>query len=270
MGEALHDHKVWIEPLARAGYGSRGIVYLIIGFFAVLAAFGGGDKKNSRGALEAVLGQPFGEVLLWALVVGMAGYSLWRLIQSLFDTDEHGLDAKGLAIRGGLLASAVTYSLLAVYALSLMGVVAGGSGNGGGGGFARTLSAFVGANWVALGLSLVFLGVAVAHFIKAVGCRYRKHMDADADKMRIIDPVAVAGLIARGLVFLIIAFLLFYRFWTADSDSGNVPGLRDALDFVQGLPFGQLLLGAMGVGIILFAVYSMFQAVYRRVNLRDA
>ena len=33
--------RAWIEGLARTGYAARGLVYLVIGFFAVLAAFGG-------------------------------------------------------------------------------------------------------------------------------------------------------------------------------------------------------------------------------------
>ena len=48
------------------------------------------------------------------------------------------------------------------------------------------------------------------------------------------------------------------------------PGVEDALSFVQGLPFGGILLGAMGVGLMAFALYSILEAIWRRINVEDA
>ena len=116
----------WIKKLARAGYASRSLVYFIIGLFAILSGFGKSGETDSKGALRLLLEQPFGKALVGVLIVGLSGYVLWRLIQSLLDTDSHGWSPKGLAIRGGLLASAVTYAVLTIYALSLLGVLPSG------------------------------------------------------------------------------------------------------------------------------------------------
>lgn len=263
--------KTWIEPLARAGYSARGLVYLIIGFFAVLAAFGAGQEKNTKGALQTLLDQPFGTVIIWALIVGLIGYVIWRLVQSIFDTDGHGMSAKGLAVRGGLLASAFTYATLALFALSMLGVLSGGNdGNSGGGApFAETLAKFVGNNWVSLIFALIFAGVAIAHWWKALKQKYEDHFDADEEAMHYIHPVSMMGLIARGVVFAIIAVLFFYRFLNA-SDQSDHPGLKEALDFIQGLPFGQWLLALMGIGLLAFALYSFIEAYWRRINVEDA
>ncbi len=259
----------WIKLFARAGYGARGIVYAIVGIFAILAAFGAGDEQNTKGALGKLIEQPFGFAMMWIMIGGLVGYTGWRLIQAITDTDDHGTSPKGLAIRAGLLASAGTYSALTIYALSLLGVLPGGvSGQGGAG---NMFAGFVGARQVALILAIVFLGVAVAHVYKAVRRKYEDHFEADAATMRFIHPVAITGLIARGIVLAVIALLFSYRFLSSSSAaSSDTPGLKDALNFIQGLPAGGWLLAMMGAGLILFAAYSMSEAVWRRINIKDA
>src|SRR3954453_2659277 len=71
------------EWLSRAGFVARAAIYLIIGVLALELAFRvGGKATNQQGALETLARQPFGEVLLALVVVGLAGYSLWRLTRA--------------------------------------------------------------------------------------------------------------------------------------------------------------------------------------------
>ena len=62
------------------------IVYALIGVLAVRAALGaGGRTAGKRGALEEIAQAPYGRLLLIAIGVGIAGYALWRFIQTAFD-----------------------------------------------------------------------------------------------------------------------------------------------------------------------------------------
>lgn len=258
--------RTWIKPLARGGYSSRGLIYLIISLFAFLAAFGRSPTKDTEGALLELLQQPFGRLMLWLLVAGLCGYVLWRLVQSLFDTDDHGFSITGLGVRAGLLASAMTYSALAIFALAHLGL--GGSGDGSN----RVMDFFdgmIGRRQVIIAFGVVFLVVACAHIWKAVTRKYEKHFRADDDLMRVIHPVSMIGLTARGLVFMLLSGLSFYRAWNFEKHSEK-PGLKDALAFVQNLPFGDWLLAATGVGLLLFATYSLMEARWRRINVEDA
>jgi hypothetical protein len=258
----VSEMRNWFRPLARAGYAARGLIYIVIGFFAALAAVGGGEAMGTHDALTVLLSGGAGSVLAYLLIAGFLFHALWRLVQVGFDTDNHGTDAKGLAIRGGLLVSAVIYAALASYTWSL----ALGAGGGSGGGWAEILSGFVGARWVSAGLALALAGAGIAHVIKAVRERYAQYLQADANAMKIIHPVAKAGLIARGAVFLVLAFLLVTR----SIQGGEQASSKAALEFVQGLPLGWLLLSLMGIGLIAFAFYSFIEAVYRRINVEDA
>ncbi len=257
--------KRWVVPLARAGYSARGLIYAIIGLFAVLAALGSGSKTDAEGALQKVMDQPFGSLLVWLLIVGLAGYVVWRLVQSLLDTDDHGWGPKGLAVRIGLLASALSYSALALYSLSLLGVFSGGGG--GEGDLAGALEGIVAKRWISLGLALVFAGVALAHWWKALRRKYEDHLDADDRTMAFLHPICIVGLVSRGLVFAVISAILFVRFFTAGDDAEDHPGLKDALNAVQDLPLGSLLLAALGLGLIAFSAYSFAEARWRRINV---
>jgi Domain of Unknown Function (DUF1206) len=65
---------------------SIGVVHLIVGFLALLAALrAGGPPTDAQGAFETILGQPLGRLLLSAVALGLVGYALWRLVQAIWD-----------------------------------------------------------------------------------------------------------------------------------------------------------------------------------------
>lgn len=254
----------WFKPFARAGYASRGLIYAVIGFFSGLAAIGAGRPMDSRQALDALLSSSVGSWMTYALVVGLFCYATWRLIQGGFDTDGHGNGPKGLAVRGGLLVSSMVYVTLAFYALSLR---IGGTDRSDDG-FAQNLNTVVGSRWAAAVIAAALAAVAIGHFTKALREKYADHLQASAKAMRLIHPVAKFGLIARGCIFLTVAFLFALRSFYADPDSTALNS-RDALEYIQSLPAGQYLLAGTGVGLLSFALYSFAEAAFRRINVED-
>lgn len=257
---------VW---LARSGYAARGVVYLIVGAFAFMAGIGNGDTVGTEGAIQQLLGQPFGEILLWILVVGLVAYAAWRLTQAITDPEGHGTDAKGLLIRAGLIGSAIAYSLLTLFTLGLLGSSIGEStGGGGGASNGDFLSGILGwkfSNYLVYAVALVPLGVGIAHIIKGWKAKFEKYFYASEEVMRWVRPISRAGLIARGVAFLIVAGMLFSggrRYEPTDP-----PGLEDALNALQSLPFGAFWLSLVGLGLVAFALYSVSEAIWRRIDM---
>ena len=110
-----------LELLARLGYAARGAVSLFVGGLALLAAFGrGGGATGSKGALQELLFQPLGDVLLAAVALGLFGFAVWRALQSLLDADGLGSDPKALVVRAGQAVSAIVHAGLGVFAVSLL------------------------------------------------------------------------------------------------------------------------------------------------------
>jgi hypothetical protein len=256
----------FLVALARAGYAARGVVYLIIGSFAITASLGGpgrAERTDSEGALVTLLDAPFGEVLLGLVAIGLLGHALWRTSQSLFDADHRGRDLPGLFARAGQAVSAMTHVGLAVYAVRLLVADSVGGGSG-----ARSLSAqLLQQTWGPALLALIGLcviGGGIAQIHKGWTEQYRRWMPLTAAPAW-TSPVCRFGLCARGAVFAITGGLLVTAAWKHDpSESG---GLREALRVLQAQPYGDALFLVVALGLFAFGVYSWLQAVYRRVDV---
>lgn len=253
--------------LARSGYAARGVLYLIIGIFALLAARDSSRPKDSHSSLEALFSQPFGHFLVGLVVAGLLAFAAWRMLQATRDVDHHGSEFKGLVIRGGLLAGGLVNGALAFFALGLL--IDGLRSSGGGGGQTQdllaTLLSWKHSNLVVYLVALVPLGVGIAHFFKGWKASFEKYFEADEDVMRYVTPVSRFGLIARGVAFVEISVLLAIS--GSSYQAMHPPGLKDALNALQNLPAGGVVLMVMALGLIAFSVYSFAEAAWRRINM---
>ncbi|MCW8193819.1 DUF1206 domain-containing protein [Proteobacteria bacterium 005FR1] len=248
---------------AQLGYAARGVVYLVIGGLALLAAFGeGGSTTDARGAILKIFSQPFGQVLLWAMVVGLLGYVVWRFIQSVQDVDHHGHSAKGIAIRTGLMVSAITHLALAVWTFQLL--IGSGGGGSSGKGQAQTL---LGSEWGQVVFAVVGIAVIIAgfaHIFKGWSARFERYMHIPANQRNWARPVCQFGLIARGVVWLIIGWFFLDSVFTAQQ--GEVSGIAEALGALRNSSYGPWLLAVVAAGLFAFGVYSLLEALYRRID----
>ncbi len=76
----------WVVPLGRAGYAARGIVFLIIGAFLVIAAYQSDPSEaiGLGGALLALQGQPFGRLLFGLVALGLAGFGIFGFVEARY------------------------------------------------------------------------------------------------------------------------------------------------------------------------------------------
>src|SRR3954452_17516826 len=116
-----------LRRLARSGFVARGVVYAIIGVLAVKLAVGSeGEATNQQGALQAIAQQSFGKVLLIAVAVGLAGYSVWRLARAVTGRGTRERDSAGKRIAAA--GSGLAYAALCIAAVK---IISGGSSGGG-------------------------------------------------------------------------------------------------------------------------------------------
>ena len=258
----------WIVPLARFGYAAKGVVYIIIGVLAALAAFtGGGKTTDSRGAFEQILSQSYGKLLLGAVAVGMAAYAVWRFVQAVKDTENKGSDAKGIAIRTGYAAIGLIHVGLAYSAAQLIFGSGGESrGDATSKEWTATLLAQPFGQWLVGAAGLGFIAFAISQFYKAFTGKFREKLktnEMNENTEAFATRVGQAGLSARGVVFGIIGVFLIQA--ALHSNAGEARGISGALRALEQQSYGQWVLGIVALGLIAYGFYMLVLSRYRRI-----
>ena len=262
------DH--WVATLARLGYATIGVVYLMIGTLATQAALGmGGAIADTRDVLVTIARQPFGRVLLGLTALGLSGYVLWRFVQACVDPERTGTDARGLLTRLGYAVSGVAYAALAVLA-ARMALGAGGAGDPAAeqAWTARVLAQPYGP-WLVGSLGGIMMGVGLAHGYRAYTAHFMQEYatgEMSARQQRWAKWLGQWGLAARGVTFGIMGGFFIYAGVSADPSEAR--GLGEVLMVVAQQPSGPWLLGVVALGLAAYGLFCLSQALYRRVVTR--
>src|SRR5215470_15208238 len=113
------------RALARAGLTARGVLYILIGWIAILVALGQSSQQaDQQGALQLLARQPYGLVSLWLMGIGFAGYALWRLSEAAFGVTSEG---RGAGPRLLSLVRAVIYAFFAYLTFKIIAGAGGGN-----------------------------------------------------------------------------------------------------------------------------------------------
>lgn len=257
-----------IVLLARAGFFTKGVLYMVVGWLAASTALGAGGRLTSTdGALLTVLRQPYGRVLLLIAIAGLWGYALWRGIQAVVDPDGDGSDAKGLLKRASYLLRGVLYASLGWQALRLYQGLSAGTGDDSEA--ADTLAALPLGDWL---LVLVGLGlIAYAAYEARRGWTCRLPSDLDTGRLRSeagewAVTVSRFGLVARAVVFAVIGGTAIQA--GLQGDASDMEGTEGALRILASNPggAGQALLTVVGIGLIAYGFYQMVHARYLHIR----
>lgn len=269
IDRSVSELSPWIVRTARVGFAAKGLVYIIVGFLAVLAGAGrGGATTGSKGALGSLTDEPFGKVLLWVIAIGLFGYMVWRVIDAVKDATGRGDDAKGIARRIVTAAKGVTYGLLGMQAIRIAGRgVSGSDESSAQQGTATLMAAPFGRTLVAiLGIGIIIYGVYQLY--NAGRSKLSDQLSLQSlgpETQRWVVNISRFGIGARGVVFWIIGGFLAWAAWLHDPTEAQ--GVEGALDFVSTKPFGHALLVVIGAGLVAYGIYELVNARYRRMRV---
>jgi hypothetical protein len=256
----------WFERLARFGYASKGVVYLIAGLMTVRAAFGlGGQATDKNGALLTIIAEPFGRFLLAAIGIGLIGYILLRFVQALLDPEHKGSDAKGIAQRVGYLLSGLLYVGLVLTSLRLAVGLPANSGDQLQSLVARVFEAPLG-RWLVGIAGLIVIGNGLYQLYKAYRANFSEHFRWNA-----MSPAERAGaswlgrigLAARGIVHILVGLFMVQAALLFDANKAQSSG--GALQALAHPPFGLWTVGVVALGLAAYGIYMLAAARYSRI-----
>jgi len=252
--------------LARAGLASRGLMYVLIGIIAVQIAVNGSHQQADRaGAVRLVAKTPLGSLILWLLVIGFAGMTLWRLSEAIWGSTEAGgrKPVKRLAnLARAVFYAVVTYGILK-YALGIGQPSSSDTQS-------QDLTAAAlrhqdGQVIVALA-GVVVAGAGLYTIYRAYKLKFLKllRMGGTSPATRkAVRRLGQIGGIARGFVFGAAGVFLIIA--AQDANPHQAKGVDSTLRALARTPLGPWLLVVVALGLMTFGVYSWCEARWREV-----
>lgn len=249
--------------VARAGLVARGCFYLLLAGLVVNLAVAGrrGPQANANGALSTIASNSIGEVAIVAVSIGFFGFGVTRLWSAWTDRRCSAWRRATTGLQGAF------YLALAWIPLAyVLGQHSTGSNQSQHRTAGDLLRLPLGREIVVV-LGLVVIGVCVNQVRTAVTEQYADGLDLERAPgwvRRLVAGAAVVGIPARALVFLPVGVFLIVA--AVQADPAHADGLDQVLARLTGHWWGDVLLAAVAVGLVVFATYTFLEARYRKVT----
>ena len=262
----------WVERLERFGFVMRGLIYFIIGVLALQLAIGAGGATATPTSAIALIGrQPEGKLLLVIVAVGLAGYSLWGFVRAIFDPLGRGTDAKGLLARAGFFFSGVSYALLLIpVVLTLLNKPSTSTASSTAGVPAALLTGPYG-KWIIVAFGLFWIAAGAAQVITGYKAKFTRDLNTgsmSAQEIKMVTWLGRIGYVARGTVFALVGVIILQTAFAVGARQAQ--GFDGALAALAHAPYGEILLGVVAIGLMMFGAYSALCAKWNKVGMRRA
>jgi Domain of Unknown Function (DUF1206) len=252
------------RALARAGLAARGVLYILIGWVAILVALGQTSQQaDQQGALQLLASKPYGLVSLWLLGIGFAGYALWRLSEAAFGVTGAG---NGAGPRLKSLVRALIYAFFGYLTFKIISGPGGGSQTRKQQDLTARVMHHSGGRWLVgiVGLIIVIAGlVLVAEGVRRRFMKYLQLSQMSRRTRRIVERLGQIGTAARGAVFALAGVLVIEAAVTYQQSKAG--GIDKALLTLRNQPFGEYLLVLAARGLVVFGGYGLCEARWRKV-----
>ncbi|TDC57333.1 DUF1206 domain-containing protein [Actinomadura sp. KC345] len=254
-----------LHLLSRVGLVARGLIYLLVGWLALQIGFGGGGQAERKGALQIVADGPGGTAVLWLMAAGFAALAVWQLAEVLYGrpvpdgdkpTERVGSAARGLVYTAG---AAATLGFL----LGHQGTSSDQQSRT----FTARAMAETGGRWLVLAVAAGFLVWGVVTVVNAARRAFLDELDTgrmSRAARRLVQPFGITGNAARGLVGAGVGAFLAYAAVTFQPDKAK--GLDGTLREFAATPAGAWGLVAVAAGLLIFGLYSLCEARWRKVD----
>jgi hypothetical protein len=121
--------------------------------------------------------------------------------------------------------------------------------------------------WLIGFIAIAIAGVGIYQAYYGFSGKYKKHvtnLNLYSGKSEYLLKAGKIGYVSRGIVWLIIAFLMLKAALHANAkEAGDT---AKAFQFLESASYGSALLGALGIGLILYGAFNFIRARYESFN----
>jgi hypothetical protein len=251
------------RALARGGLTARAVIYILVGWVALLVALGqGSHEADQRGALQLLVSKPYGLFSLWLLAVGFVAYALWRLSEAALGVTG---ERRGAGPRLKSLARAAVYAFFAYLTFK---VISGtqGSQSRQQQDLTATVMQHAGGRWLVGVAGLIVVGIGVMLLVEGIRRKFMKYLQTSqmsSRTRRVVRLLGTVGSIARGTIVALAGVLVIDA--AMSHDPAKSGGIDKALLTLRDQPFGEVLLAVAALGLVIFGVYGLCEARWRKV-----
>lgn len=258
----------WFKRLARLGMVARGVLYIVVALLALRIATGDFDERaDKQGALQAVVRQPLGKVLVAVLAAGFAGYALWRFVEAAIGPRDEQDARKAALKRLGYAARGLIYAgLFATASLLLVGADEGEGRESATTDWTARVLGWPGGRLLVGAAGLVVVGGGLYVGWRGLRQKFAKKLkgyEMEPSERKWILRLGTVGNIARMVVFALIGVLLVVA--ALQADAYEAAGIDGALRRLAAREFGPAVLSGVALGLAAFGLYSLAEARYRRL-----
>lgn len=257
------------QLMARIGLVAYGGVHLLVAWLAVQVAVGdldgnGVGKADKTGALQSISGNTGGDILLWLVAIGLGVSTLWQLFEAVAGDRNSRHDR---LLRAMNLGEAFLFGYLSFSAGKL---AAGSPASSTDDAQLGLIGSLLSQSWgkpVVIAIGLVI--VAISLFIARHGITRRFTSEQDLGKAspatrKTVVRLGQTGYLALGAMYGTAGALVVVA--AAQSQPTKATGLDIALKTLAAQPYGTVLLILVAIGLAAFAVFTLFDARYRRTS----
>lgn len=243
-----------LDRLTRLGFATKGLLTILVGVLALLHALGqGGRLTGQEGAARTLVVQPFGQVALIVLTVGLSGYAVWMFVSAFVDPQGKGTGITGVVERAAFFVTGLGYAALAFGSLNLL-LGTGASGTDLDDLAASVLTPIFGRWLVGLaGVAVVTAGAFQIRLGITAGFRHDLRQDLSALWRWITVTCGRVGYVALGVLSLLVGSSLVRV--GLEYDPSEAQGWDEALGLLSRFGQGDWVLAAAAVGLILYGAY---------------
>lgn len=247
--------------VARIGFIVVGVIHIIIGCLAISLALGGGGDADQDGAMQQVHSNPVGGLLLAVIAVGLVALAIWQIASAFLAADS--ADTKKWGKRVKFFGISLSYLVIAG-----MAVIFAFGGRVHSENASQTVSAVLLAApagvvlLVVLGLAVG--GVGIGFIASGITRGFEKLLDLPSGTTRGgIVTFGVIGYIGKGIAVTVTGVLFVVAAVTDDPDKSA--GLDGALQSLLTLPYGPIVLCAVGAGLAVYGLFCIARSRYARM-----